>query len=293
MFYPPLGIAGAFVAASLYNMAAERSQKDRLTQTFGRYVSPSVADRVSLALEQGELRLGGDEREITVLFADVRGFTGIAERLPPKRLMQVLNTHLSIVVRSVLRYDGMINKFGGDSVMAVWNVPTACDGHPLLAVKAAMAAQEALRELYEKEPALPRMDFGMGINTGAAIAGNIGSEDRMEYSVIGDAVNTAARLTAAAPGGRVWVSASTFEMAKECLSVNPLSSLMVKGKNGPVVAYEVTGLLCGAGSPGLELGQAAIPSIISVKETGDKGSPGTLDKATRDENASILANMPG
>jgi len=252
MFYPPLAIVGAFVGVSLYNVATERSQRDRLTKTFGRYVSPSVASRVSLALDQGELRLGGDEQEITVAFADVRGFTGIAKRLPPQRLMEVLNRHLAIVMQSVLKYEGMVNKFGGDSVMAVWNAPTVCERHPLLAIRAAMAAQDAIRELHEKEPTLLRMDFGIGINTGMAIAGNVGSEDRMEYSVIGDAVNTAARLTAAAPGGKVWLSADTFELAKDYVSAKPLSSLQVKGKEEIVVAYEVVGIRSGASLSGEE-----------------------------------------
>ncbi len=242
MLYPPLTLAGTFVGVNLYNVTSERSEKREITKTFGRYVSPSVVTSILATLGEGELKLGGEECEVTAAFADVRGFTSVSEKIPPEELVRALNTYLSIIITAVLKYDGMINKFGGDSVMAIWNVPIENKGHALSAIKAAIYAQRAIAEWQEKETTLPKMEFGIGINTGEAVAGNMGSEDRLEYSVIGDTVNTAARLASAAPGGKVWIGANTFKQAKDDVTTKPLDPLTVKGKREPVEAYEVVGI---------------------------------------------------
>ena len=239
MLYPPLTIVGAFVGVNLFNITSERSEKREITKTFGRYVSPSVVDKILAALGEGGLQLGGEEHEVTAVFADVRSFTSISEKMPPEELVRALNTHLSIIIKAVLKYGGMINKFGGDSVMAIWNVPIESEGHALLAIKAAVYAQRAIGERQEKETALPKMEFGIGINTGQAVAGNMGSEDRLEYSIIGDAVNIAARLASATPVGKVWIGANTFEQVKGDITAKPLEPLELKGKREPVEAYEV------------------------------------------------------
>jgi len=241
MLYPPLATLGVFVGLNVYNVTSERSEKREITKTFGRYISPQVADRILAALDEGKLKLGGEAHEVSVAFADVRGFTSISEKMQPEELVRVLNTYLSLVVKAVLKYEGMINKFGGDSITAIWNVPTECEGHGLLAIKAALEAQHSINEL-QKEATLPKMDFGIGINTGKAVAGNIGSEDRLEYSVIGDAVNVAARLASTAPGSKVWIGANTFELVKDYITAKPLRPLAMKGKRKPVTAYEVVGV---------------------------------------------------
>ncbi|MDP2931135.1 MAG: adenylate/guanylate cyclase domain-containing protein [Chloroflexota bacterium] len=187
-----------------------------------------------------ELRLDGEWREVTILFADIRGFTTLAECLPPEELVTVLNTYLSSIARAFRLHGGMINKFGGDSIMVVWNAPAACEEHAAMATIAAFEAQRAIRDLQRREFTLPRVDFGIGINTGRVLAGNMGCDNYVEYSVIGDAVNTAARLTAAVPGGKVWITAGTFEQAKDHVSVKSLEPLVMKGKRHPVKAYEVT-----------------------------------------------------
>jgi len=150
-----------------------------------------------------------------------------------------VNIYLSAVIQAVLKHDGMINKFGGDSVMAIWNVPTECEGHAFLAIEAAIDAQRAIKRLQEEETTLPKMDFGIGINTGKAVAGNMGSEYRLEYSVIGDAVNIAARLSDVTPGSKIWIGAGSFELVKDYIETTPLESLTVKGKREPIKAYEV------------------------------------------------------
>jgi len=148
-----------------------------------------------------------------------------------------------VVIQAVLKYEGMINKFGGDSVMAVWNAPVACQNHALFAIKAALTAQSAINGIAEQEPGMPRMEFGIGINTGKALAGNMGSQDRLEYTVIGDVVNTAARFADTAPGGKVWIGVDTLAQVQEHVEVRPLAPVLVKGKDKPIQVYEVVKLL--------------------------------------------------
>lgn len=239
MVYPPLAILGTFVGVNLFNITAERSEKREITKTFGRYVSSSVVEGILTALEEGDLNLEGQQQEVTVAFADVRGFTSMAENMQPEELVRVLNIYLSVVIKEVLRHEGMINKFGGDSVMAIWNVPTRCEGHALLATKAAIDAQHAIRELQQSDAALPKVDFSIGINTGKAVAGNLGSEDRLEYSVVGDVVNIAARLTSLAEGGKVWIGSDTYDLIRDYCVAKPLGTLELKGKRELIRAYEV------------------------------------------------------
>jgi adenylate cyclase len=239
MLYPPLAIVGTFVGVNLSNVIYERSEKREITETFGRYISPQVAEKIMATMREGELELGGREYDVTVAFADVRGFTSIAENIPPEELVTILNVYLSAVIEAVLSYGGIINKFGGDSVMAIWNAPVECEGHALLAVKAAVSAQSAISELKEKGDSIAKMEFGIGINTGKAVAGIMGSEDRLEYSVVGDIVNTAARLASSTPGGKIWIGNRTFAEIEGHILAKPLKPLIVRGKRVPIQAYEV------------------------------------------------------
>lgn len=239
MFYPPVTIFGTFLSINIYNAAWERSRRNKVTKTFGRYVSTPVADKILAALEQGDLKMGGEEQEITVAFADVRGFTGIANTMKSEELVNALNKYLSVVIQAVIEHQGIINKFGGDSIMAVWNAPTSCPDHPILAIKAALEAHRAVRELQQKEISLPKMDFGIGINTGRALAGNLGCHDRLEYSVIGSTVNSASRITSSTPGGKVWIGDSTFKLVRDYIVATPLGKLVILGKQERFSAFEV------------------------------------------------------
>jgi adenylate cyclase len=239
MVYPPMAIVVSFVGVNLYNMTSERAERSTITKTFGRYMSKPVVDKILTALEKNELELGGEQCEVTVAFADIRGFTSMSENTPTAELVRLLNIYLSTVIEAVLKYDGMVNKFGGDSVMAVWNAPTQCKEHALMATKAAIDAQRAIMALHQEDASLPKIDFSIGINTGKAMAGNLGSKDRLEYSVIGDAVNVAARLTGIAEAGKVWIGSDTYELVKNYIEAKPLEPFTVKGKREPIKAYEV------------------------------------------------------
>jgi adenylate cyclase len=240
--YPPLAIIVTFAGINLYNITVERAEKSKIAETFGRYTSSAVADKILKALAEGDLKLGGEEQEVTTAFVDVRGFTGISEKMPPRKLVEALNTYLSVVIKVVQEHDGIINKFGGDSVMAIWNVPIPSENHALKATRAAISIQKAIAYLHVTDEELPPMEFGIAINTGKAVAGNMGSEERTEYSVIGDTVNTAAHLASLVPGGKIWIGAGTFELVSDSVRVKPLLPLSIKGKHEQIQAYEVEGI---------------------------------------------------
>ena len=210
---------------------------------FGRYVSEPVADQVLRGLEVGNLDLTGSEKEVTVLFADARGFTSLSENTKPDELVNALNIYLSVIINAVLKYGGMINKFGGDSIMAVWNAPIACNDHALMALRAAVEAQRSIKDLQAEGTHILRMDFGIGINSGLAVAGNMGSIDRIEYSVIGDCVNTAAKITSLTPMGKIWIGEKTLKSAGDNIMVKSLEAFEVKGKKQSVKVYEVLDVL--------------------------------------------------
>lgn len=180
---------------------------------------------------------------MSVLFADLRGFTNLSEQIRPEAVVTVLNAYLSAIIQRVLANDGMINKFAGDSIMAVWNAPQDQLDHALLAVKAAFESQEAVANVQRKDSSLPIVQFGMGINTGQTIAGNVGSEGRSEYTVIGDTVNVASRLCSNAPGGQVWIGPLVYERVKSKVEVQELGLHRLKGKSEPIEVYRVVGIL--------------------------------------------------
>jgi adenylate cyclase len=239
MLHPPVAVVGTFAGMNIYNVIYERSEKMEITKIFGRYMSPPVVDKIIKALRGDELDLSGETQEITVLFVDVRHFTSISENIRSEAVVNTLNSYLNIIIETVLKYGGMISNFGGDSIMAIWNTPIKSEEHALLATKAAFHAQRAIGNLQKEKETLLVMEFGISVNTGEAVAGNMGSRDHLVYSVIGDAVNIASRLVTATPGGRVWIGADTYAKVKEHVTAKHLDSLSVKGRHEPVQAYEV------------------------------------------------------
>jgi len=180
----------------------------------------------------------------TIYVARVQGLPlnrlpGVSERLPPAEVVMFLNAAFDIMIRAIARNEGIVNKFGGDMVMGVWNAPNDVEDH---AVKACRAAVEALAEMEANNLAIPDdpdAKFGFGINSGEAVAGNVGSAGRLEYSVIGDPVNVGSRLCGIAGGGEIYVGERTREMAGKHLEVEPLGPQTLKGRSRPVEAYKV------------------------------------------------------
>jgi adenylate cyclase len=240
LLYPLLLLPVVYVGNVLYMVVSEQSDKRFVKELFGRYISPQIAKEILSRADAGELHLGGEQREISVLFADIRNFTPISEQLSPEALVKMLNTYLSVVTDSVVQHDGIVNKFWGDSIIAVWNAPQLQPGHALLAVKAAWEAQQKLAELQKSDNRPIPVQFGIGINTGIALAGNIGSVGRTEYTVIGDSVNIASRICSSAPGGEVWIGAETYNQTKDYIETEELEPQKLKGKAEPVIVYRVT-----------------------------------------------------
>jgi adenylate cyclase len=242
LFYPLLLLPVVYVGNALYMVVAEQSDKRFVKELFGRYISPQIAKEIVSRADAGDLHLGGEEREVSVLFADIRGFTQISEQLSPEDVVKMLNTYLSIVADAVVQHDGIVNKFAGDNIMAVWNAPQSQPGHALLAIRAAWEAQQKLAELRQRDTRPLPVQFGIGINTGIALAGNVGSAGRSEYTVIGDSVNTASRICSSAPGGEVWIGAETYNQTKDYLETEQLEPQSLRGKAAPITVYRVTAL---------------------------------------------------
>jgi adenylate cyclase len=238
ILYPILALPIMYATIVLCSLFAEQSDKRMIRELFGRYVSPQVAGEILNMADTDQLRLGGTRREVTVFFADMRGFTALSEQLEPEQMVATLNSYLSLVIERILANEGMVNKFAGDSIMAVWNAPRDQAEHALLAVKAALEAQDAIDRL-QREPSAAQPEFGIGINTGAAVAGNVGSEGRTEYTVIGDTVNVASRICAGTPGGQVRIGQQTYGLVKDAVEVEELAPQHFKGKAEALAVYRV------------------------------------------------------
>ena len=203
-------------------------------------VSPEVASKILTAQRQDALDLQGVSREITALYVDARGFTTLMESRPPETVFRSLNTYMKAIVASIQMYGGIVNKFTGDGVLAIWNAPVEAEDHAVLSVRAALACQRAIREVREGGAVELAMAFGIGIMTGIAYVGTMGTEDRLEYSVFGDTVNTASRLCALTPGNGVWIGEETCRRVRDRFTLKKIGDKTVKGRQQPLTVYEVT-----------------------------------------------------
>jgi class 3 adenylate cyclase len=211
-----------------------------LRNLFGRYVSAEVAAEI-VANPGRHLKLGGDKREVTILFGDLRGFTPLAEQLDPQDVVDILNSYLKLVIDTVFEFRGTLDKFRGDGFMAFFGAPILREDDPLNSVRCALAIQERLKRIaFAKFPDI-RLHMGIGINTGVVIAGNIGSERRTDYTVIGNEVNVAQRFESNAGPGQILITGNTYERVKHAVQVRELGLLRVTGKQEGVLAYDVLG----------------------------------------------------
>lgn len=230
------------LAQDFNRMVAGLRERDRLKETFGKYVTRQVADRIL----EGHVDLGGETLPVTVLFSDIRSFTTISERMEPKALLDFLNVYFSGMVESVMKHDGVVDKFIGDAIMAVFGAPVPRPEDPLNAVKAALEMRErlALVNAGFRARGLPELRTGIGLHTGQVVAGNMGHVERMEYTVIGDTVNLASRLESLTKelGADVLLSESTYSAVEAEVDAEPLRELQVKGRAQPVRVYRLIGL---------------------------------------------------
>ena len=238
LLYESLAVILTGIGSVVYIARSETRHKKHILSVFGRYVSKEVVDH--LLKSEAALELGWTEREITALFVDIRGFTAIAEKLAPHQVIAFLNHYFGAMTDVVFKNNGTLDKFIGDSIMAVFNSPQDEPDHAFKAVKAALEMQEACARLQKE--GLPKIKVGIGVNTGKAVIGNMGSSQRQEFTALGDTVNTASRLCGAAEGGQILIDESTWQQCKDRIVARKLPPLKVKGKEKPLSVYDVTGL---------------------------------------------------
>jgi adenylate cyclase len=217
----------------------ERKRLQAQQHLFERMVSPAVIAQ----LDPDDLDLEGQRVKLTTLFADVRGFTSYSEVTRPEKLFTLLNAHLRAAVDAILNEEGTIDKFQGDAVMAWFNAPIQQADHPMRAIRAALAIHRGIQELHWSLPNVDQLKMGVGIHVGEAVLGLVGTEKRMEYTAIGDSVNTAKRLQENAKPGQILITDTLFELIQDQVTVNQVEPLKVKGKREILQVYEVLGLV--------------------------------------------------
>ena len=225
-------------------------RNDFIRRTFARYVNDDVVSSL-LETPQG-LELGGEKREVTVVMSDLRGFTGLAERLPPERVVELLNIYLGAMADIVTQYAGVVDEFIGDAVLALFGAPIRSDNHAERAVASALAMQLAMPAVNAqlRHLGIPPLEMGIGINTGEVVVGNIGSARRAKYGVVGSNVNVAGRIQSATVGGEILISEATAAPLRSILSLGRSITVHPKGVQLPVILHEVRGL---AGAHNLHL----------------------------------------
>lgn len=248
----------AILTESFVNMGHGLAERERLKDTFGRFINKEIAEKAM----KGDLKLGGESKNVTIFFSDIRSFTAMSEKMTPHEVVEFLNDYMTRMVGCVNKTSGVVDKYIGDAIMAVWGTPVS-SGSPkddaLNCVRAAMMMRAELW-LMNKErttKGLLPVHIGCGINSGEVIAGQIGSSERMEYTVIGDAVNVASRTESLNKpfATDILITANTYELIKEHLIVEEMPSVSVKGKSEPLKMYAVVNIIDatdikGAGSKG-------------------------------------------
>lgn len=234
---PAIGILFGFLAVVVYRVMTEEKDKRRIRSMFGKYVSPKVVDQII----DNPPELGGVDKELTVFFSDIRGFTTLSESMTPQELVNHLNLYLTAMTDIIIEYQGTLDKYVGDEIMSFWGAPIPQDDHAILACKSALKQMNTLHEMNEEWPPEKRINIGIGLNSGIMTVGNMGSSGRMNYTLMGDNVNLGARLegTNKQYKTNIIISEFTYGLVKDRVLVRELDNIRVKGKNKPVVIYEL------------------------------------------------------
>ena len=244
LVYFPLVLVISFVYSLAIGYIAEQARRKKVINAFKKYVAPQIVDEIS---KKGDftIKLGGENRDIAVLFVDIRGFTTMSEALEPEQVVAILNEYLALTTKSIFDNLGTLDKFVGDATMAVFNSPFDLPDYEYKAVSAALdivrggeKLEKVLLEKYGRS-----VGFGVGVHCGPAVVGNVGCEVRMDYTAIGDTVNTSARLEANAKKGQVLISDVLYERLKDRIVVNEIGVIPLKGKSNGVCVYEVKELI--------------------------------------------------
>lgn len=218
-----------------------RAVQKTIRETFERYVPLHVVEQ--LLADPSQVALGGAQQVVTVLFADLRGYTTLAETLRPEQLVDVLNGHLTVAAQAVLAFDGTISQYAGDLVMAIFNAPLPQPDHTLRAAQAALRLCQEMATYHASMPAELRMEFGIGIASGEAVVGNIGAKEFLHYTAIGDTVNLAQRLEEIAAGGEILLNERARQLLENTIArVEPRGITSIRGRSESAAVYALLGL---------------------------------------------------
>jgi adenylate cyclase len=243
--YPASALFFGYTSQTAYRFFTEERRARDIRKMFSSYVSKRIVDE--LIRDPSKAKLGGDRKEITVLFSDIRGFTNFSEKHQPEEVVSLLNEYLGAMTQIVFEHDGTLDKFVGDAIMALWGAPVGQPDHAERACRCAVDMITKLNELQNKWTAEGKyaIDIGIGINTGDMVVGNMGAEGKkMDYTVIGDNVNLGARLESLTRkyNNHIIISEYTYGKVKDIVKVNELGSVTVKGKERPVEIYDLVGV---------------------------------------------------
>lgn len=241
---PVSGLLAVYMAGLVYHFITVERKEREIRKAFRHYVSPAVVSE--LAKDPERLRLGGETKELTILFSDIRGFTMLSESVPPDLLGEILNEYFSSMTGSVFAHGGTLDKFIGDAIMAIYGAPVDLPDHPMEGCLSALSMLSNLKKLnarWEGEGKSP-IRIGVGVNTGMVKVGNFGSQERFDYTVIGENVNLASRLEGLTKsyGVDIVISASTHENIRDKMLCRPLDMVIVKGSNKPMEIFELVGV---------------------------------------------------
>ncbi len=259
------------LSVAFNDMASGLKEREKIKIAFNKFHSKEVANK----LLSGEIRLGGERRLSTVFFSDIRGFTAMSEKMSPDQVVTMLNEYMTEMVRIIYKWNGVVDKYVGDAIMAIWGAPESSPDDAYNAVRASLEMRDFMCEFNERRKAegKPELLIGMGLHTGEVLAGNIGSEQRLEYTVIGDTVNQAARIEAAnkAVQADLLISKDTFSLVKDRgIVAGPEVAITAKGKSENLIVHQVIGYETPAGDLQTSLGQEKIDFIYQQKAVETK-----------------------
>ena len=240
LVYPPLTIMVSYPLFYAASYTIEQRERKKVENAFGKYLSPTIVTH--LLKNKETLELGGEERELTILFSDIRGFTTLSEKLTPTELVSTLNEYFNAMSAIIIKEKGIVDKYIGDAIMAFWGAPMENKNHPIDAAKSAVGMKRTLKKIKTKlEEKGITIDIGIGINTGTVVVGNIGSNDRFDYTVIGDAVNLSSRVEGLTKeyGVTIIITAHTKRHLPKEYITRELDLVAVKGKTEPVPLFEL------------------------------------------------------
>jgi adenylate cyclase len=245
----PLYAPIAVVLGATFSLGAryvlEERERRKVERIFGHYIDPRVANQLAASRSVEEVISKGERRDLTVLFMDIRGFTSMSESMRADEVLVLIQEYLDEMSKLILKWDGLIDKYVGDEIMALWNAPLPQPDHALFAIRCAYDLVDKAPALQERLAArgLPRISWGIGINTGPAVVGNMGSRERLQYTALGDTVNTASRFCGAAPGFAVLVGWPTYQACADYIAVDEMPGMQLKGKSAQTFrVFKVTAI---------------------------------------------------